>query len=201
MAIKNVIFDVGNVLVAFRYKDYIRDLGGSEEVVRIIDEEVVKGGIWNHLDEGKLPKEEVFDMIKKYLPGNEAIVDKIFDMKNIKDIIYQYDYTEKLMEQVKAAGLNIYILSNYPDWMWDYHEKEIFTFPKYADGIVVSGKVKMIKPNHDIYQYILDTYNLDPDQCLFFDDREDNIQGACDLGIHGHVFTGYEDCRKIIGIN
>jgi HAD superfamily hydrolase (TIGR01509 family) len=58
------------------------------------------------------------------------------------------------------------------------------------DGLVISGEVGMVKPNADIYRYLLDTYKLDPAECIFIDDRDDNIEAGEKLGIKGYLFDG-----------
>ena len=75
-------------------------------------------------------------------------------------------------------------------------------FPKYYDlksfdGIVVSSDVKMIKPNPAIYKYILETYNLKPEECLFIDDVEANVKAAEKAGIKGFLFeNNYEELKE-----
>ena len=74
-------------------------------------------------------------------------------------------------------------------------------FPKHYDlnsfdGVVVSSDVKMIKPNPEIYQYILKTYHLNPEESLFVDDMKENIEAAKALGIHGIVFETYEQAVR-----
>ena len=78
-------------------------------------------------------------------------------------------------------------------------------FPRFYDlnsfeGVVVSSDVKMIKPNLEIYQYILNTYNLNPAECLFIDDVKANVEAAEEAGMKGFVFqNNYEEIKSALG--
>lgn len=93
----------------------------------------------------------------------------------------------QFIKDCKNNGHSVYILSN-----WD---KESFTLMKdkypdvfdLFDGIIISGEVGYNKPDPRIYQYLLETYNLDPRDCFFIDDQSINIQEACNLNINGII--------------
>lgn len=194
--IKNIIFDVGNVLVDFHPVDYMRRKGFPEDVIEIFDEKIIKSELWNDVDLSVKPKEEIMANLKKQVPGYELYVDIFFIV--IKDICYVYDYTSDWIKSFKDKGYNTYILSNYPEDLWYIHEREIFDFLKYTDGKVVSGQIKMIKPDPNIYKYILDKYCLNPEECIFIDDRADNVMAANEMGINAIQFTNKEDVDRIL---
>jgi len=99
--------------------------------------------------------------------------------------------------QLKEAGLKVYLLSNYPREVFALHtECGSFPFLEKVDGKVVSGFVKMIKPNADIYKYLLKEYSLCADECVFIDDREENVEAARTLGMKGIVFECYEQAHR-----
>ena len=105
----------------------------------------------------------------------------------------------ELIRELKDKGYHLYILSNASEFF--AKKSDYFGVNQEFDGIVFSALVKMVKPNPEIYQYLLDTYDLNPEECLFLDDRPANIEGAKKLGIHGMVFTGDVDAvrRKLYG--
>jgi len=87
----------------------------------------------------------------------------------------------------KEQGHDLYILSN---WDGESFELVVKKFPELfnlfdSDKIVTSGKTGLIKPDPKIYEYILTQYNLNPKECIFYDDQEVNIKGAETFGIHG----------------
>jgi HAD superfamily hydrolase (TIGR01509 family) len=95
----------------------------------------------------------------------------------------------KLLKAYKDAGYKTYLLTNID------HEAmallkvvypEIFQL---LDGIVASAEVRHMKPYHGIYSYLLQRFDLQPEQCIFFDNQEENIEGAKKLGINSILFT------------
>ena len=92
------------------------------------------------------------------------------------------------MHQLKGLGYTLYLLSNYPETMFHKHTDNA---PFIADmsGGIISFQVKQIKPNAEIYQSLLRKYNLVADECLFFDDRADNTEGARKQGFHAITVT------------
>ena len=79
-----------------------------------------------------------------------------------------------------------------------HEEHGCFPFADSVDGRVVSGFVKMVKPNEDIYEYLMDKFSLKADECVFIDDREDNVKAAVRLGMKGIVFQSYEQAREAL---
>ena len=192
--IKNVIFDIGMVLADFRYRDYMRkDLGFSEEVTEIFVERVVLNELWDELDLSIRPHEEILADMKARVPEYRAEADVFFE--RIKDIAAPYPYAYGWLEDLKKRGYGVYLLSNYPDWVYTIHEREKFDFAKLADGKVISGYEKMAKPDPAIYRLLLSRYGLNASECVFTDDREKNVAAAIGCGIHAFVFQNYADAR------
>lgn len=95
----------------------------------------------------------------------------------------------KVVKKCKKQGHTIFILSN---WDRESTENLLAAFPKLfslfdPDKIIISGEIGLIKPDPQIYQYLLDQHNLDPQTCIFFDDQEKNVEAANQLKIHGVV--------------
>lgn len=195
--IKNIIFDVGAVLVDFRYHNYMLDLGFDDETIKVIEEKLIgNNGLWGQLDLGVEPEEVTVERMLSEVPGYEDKVRYFF--KGIIDIVHTFDYTVPWLTDLRERGYKIYLLSNYPKNWWTLHDRERFGFTHLTDGRIVSGFVNLTKPDDAIYRCLLDTYDLDPSECLFFDDRKENIEAAIRNGINGHVFTSYEDACECI---
>ena len=97
---------------------------------------------------------------------------------------------------VKDKGLGIYVLSNADASFHDYFPR--FASEDFFDGVMVSSDVHMIKPERRIYEHFLSTFHLAPEECLFIDDRRENVDGARELGIQGVVFKGdFEEIRGL----
>jgi FMN phosphatase YigB (HAD superfamily) len=97
--------------------------------------------------------------------------------------------------ELKKKGYNLYILYNMTRHFManDYKFHEGF---KYFDGIVYSAPIKMLKPNPEIYEFILNKYSLNPKECLFVDDLKENLAGAARFGIKTFLFNDNLDELK-----
>ena len=196
MMIKNIIFDIGGVLVEFHPEKTIRDMGLPEEEVQAIAYGTGLSPIWAEFDRGVMSREEVIKLMLKGIPDSYKADAERFLRKEALKTVTPYDYAAEWVSGLKERGYNIYLLTNYPDWMFDYHFEHTFTLSKFVDGMVVSGKVKCIKPDARIYQEILNKYSLNPAESVFIDDRLENVVGAKAQGIHGIQFTNIEDVKS-----
>lgn len=192
MAIKNIIFDLGHVLVDFYPEEGMRKMGLPEEVIEhILDKVFAK--VWLDCDGIAYDEEETRALFKKQVPGYEKEVDLMLD--HITMVTATRPYTKEWLLHLKERGYKIYILSNYGKYAFEKNSK-IYDFLKYADGAVISYQIEQVKPHPPIYHYLLDKYNLKPEECVFLDDREENIVGAKACGIDGIVFESYEQASE-----
>ncbi len=192
--IKNVILDIGGVLADFRWSGLMKDLGFPQRTIDDLNKGVMSSPLWNELDREVIAPNQVIEEFKKGNPQYTKEIDLFFD--NIKDIIVQFDYTEAFIKELKDKGYQVYLLSNYPSFAFELHVKHKFNFLPYVDGKIVSGYVKMIKPEPEIYQLLIQTYNLKAEECVFLDDKQENIEAAIEMGMKGIVFQSYEQARE-----
>ncbi len=98
------------------------------------------------------------------------------------------DGTVEIFSRLKKKPYPVYALSN---WSAETYPiaKERYPFLDWFDGEVISGRVKMVKPNAEIYHHLSESFGIEPEETLFIDDRQDNIEQAQKLGFHGIRFT------------
>ena len=102
--------------------------------------------------------------------------------------------TVEILRELKARGTPLYALSNWSAEMFP-HAEATYDWLQLFDGVVVSGRVKMIKPERDIFDYLLRTYDLEAEDILFVDDHEPNVVAARSYGIAAHHFTDPDHLR------
>ncbi len=190
MDIKNIVFDVGNVLVAFRYRELMQDLGFDETTVDYLAKNMVETPFWNELDRGDKMNADAIEKFTNELPEYKSEILKFWD--NIQDVVKEYDYSEGLVKELKAAGYGVYILSNYPVETYHMHWPH-FKFLPHADGYIVSGFERVIKPDEKIYRLLESRFGIKLEDSIFVDDRQINIDAANSYGMKGILFTGYDD--------
>lgn len=186
--IKNIIFDVGNVLMDYDWQTYLKSFGFSEEKYEKIARACFCNPMWNERDRGTLPEEAYVQEFVNAAPEYEEDIREV--MRRTPECISNMDYTRTWVEYLKDRGYHLYILSNYSHYMLDAN-RSMMNFLPYMDGVVFSCEVEMIKPEPEIYQYILEQYGLDPAATVFLDDRKENCQGAEKFGIHAIQFKSF----------
>lgn len=194
--IKNVILDMGNVLLDYNPEVSLNKFCSSEAEKEIIRKELFCGEEWIWGDSGKIKNVELFDLVKKHVPEENWTA--------LKNCCEQWDIcmvpisgAKDFCEELKAKGFGIFVLSNASDLFYKYFERLLPL--DFFDGIVVSSDIKIIKPARECYEYILKKYNLRAGECLFVDDRAQNVDAAKSVGMCGFQFTGdFDAVRKVI---
>ena len=180
--IKNLIFDVGGVLLDYRWKEMLMDYGLDEaDAVRVgtqmFDD---PDRTWSIFDLGTKTDEEIADTFcKKYTDDEEVIR---WFIRHGEYMHVARPKVWKRIHELKEKGYKIYILSNYPESLFKKHT-EYADFMDDIDGLMVSYMIHKAKPDEAIYKALCDKYNLDKSESIFFDDREENVDGAMKFGI------------------
>ncbi len=193
--IKNVIFDLGKVLINNDPSVYLRKYGCDEEKYQALLDAIWTDSLWADMDVAKY--ESFKDIIEIYVDKHKELEPEIrrFFADNWMELYVTYEDTVRFYNEVCEQGYNIYLLTNFSKDGYEYISNK-FDFFKKSKGAVVSAYIKIAKPDLRIYKYLLETYNLKPDECIFIDDSAPNIKAANDLGIHGIVYTGIESLRN-----
>ena len=194
--IKNIILDMGNVLMDYNPHVILDKVCDTPEEKELLYKELFQGPEWLQGDRGEINNSQRFDGVRKRVP--ESLHEKLKECVEHWDICMKpLAGAKEFCELVKRKGHRIYVLSNACSKFYEY-------FPKYFpleefDGVVVSSDVHMIKPDIGIYQYLLEKYELQPKECLFIDDREENVEGARASGMEAVVFqNNYTEIAKLI---
>ena len=189
MQIKNLIFDVGNVLLEYRWNQMLLDYGLSKEEAAVAGPLFFEHDIWKELDYGNISVEEVICLYEKALPQYAGLIRWFLTNLELMPIARK-DVWEKV-HALKQKGYKIYLLSNYNKDFFDTHTKGA-DFLNDIDGKVVSYEIHKIKPDPAIYEYLLEKYDLKPEESVFFDDRLENTEAAEKLGIKSYTITSKE---------
>jgi len=192
--IKNIVFDLGMVLVSFNWREYLARLNFDKDIrERMIEKALGNMAVWNEHDRGALNDEEFIEFASKEAPEIKEPLRQY--MSGVGHICREYPYALEWICSLKQRGYRVYILSNYGETPYKY-AKEHFSFLNEVDGTVISSEVKFVKPEKDIYRCLLERYGLKSEETVFLDDRKDNVEAAEKMGIKGIVFEGYEKGRK-----
>ena len=180
--IRNIIFDLGNVLLSFKPEEYFDNNGYSEDSKRTIISEIFKSREWAQIDNGEINITDAIETISARSSLQTHEIAAVFNLRT--KIIFPLAFNIKLLPVLKKHGFMLYFLSNFPDDIFD----EVFnqyTFFKFFDGGIISARVKASKPDGKIFRIFLEKYSLTPEECLFIDDSEPNVTSAILTGMIG----------------
>lgn len=180
--IKNIVFDIGNVLLYFKPLEFLEKHFGDGKLINILIDEIFKTKEWLMLDRGTITEEEATKRFCQRNPQYEKPIKKV--MESWKNMLTPIESSVELFYEIKKKGYNTYILSNYQIAAFDKIYKENDFFREF-DGMVISAKIKLLKPEREIYEYLLEKFQLNPKETLFIDDSKENILAAKKLGIDG----------------
>ena len=192
--IKNIVFDMGDVLMHFLPEVFINRYDLSDEDKKLVlDKIYFDGPKWSLVDWGYLKEEDYADELCKEMPErlHEALrgmvckwFDPVLPVEGVSDIV----------RELKEAGYKIYLLSNAGLKHSEYWNK--IPGSEYFDGILVSAYVKMVKPQPEIYKLLLEKFDLKAEECIFIDNNHLNLAGAHVVGMDTVIFKNAEDLRR-----
>lgn len=185
--IRNVIFDIGNVLASFRWKELFQDLGFTGKSFDCIAKAtVLHPTMWNEFDRSLMSDEEIIARCIERTPEYEKEIRRLFE--TTAGLVEEYPYSYEWIRGLKEQGYKVYLLSNYGKTSYEAaRDNHRLSFLPLVDGGVISYEVQLVKPEPGIYQALLQKYNLKPEECIFLDDKPENIEAAKALGFHGIV--------------
>lgn len=187
--IKNVIFDIGNVILEYNPKEYLSKKLINIDLVSIIFKEIFQSKEWEMLDRGTITEEEAINNIVNRNNDIECYIRGAFD--NWYELLVPINETISIIKSLKKEGYNIYFLSNFHKISFE-KIKEKYDFLNDFDGGIVSFKENLIKPEVDIYKRLLDEYKLKEEESVFIDDMEVNINAAKEININTILYKGNE---------
>lgn len=196
--IKNVIFDIGGVLVDFEWDKFVEKTltNSDEKTIFEVNEAIWNDGRWDKLDRGDDPKIVIEDMINH---ANEHEKEIRYIFENIGGCVAYRSTTIPWLKDLKNRGVKIFYLSNYSHFIMDANPK-VLDFLPLMDGGVFSCDVHLLKPEREIYACIAEKYKLIPDECVFIDDLPQNIRGAENFGFKGIVFKTLEQVKHDLNL-
>ena len=187
--IKTVIFDIGNVMVDFCFDKFIRKNGDPEQICERIRRATLESGFWGELDLGILSYGEVLQKFIDRDPELEPQIRAIFH--DMAGIVLKRDYSIPLVKKLRLNGYQVLALSNFPEKVY-LENREPLAFLEEMNGYILSYRDHVIKPDPKIYQLLQERYGFLPEECVFVDDLQENLDAAKEQGWHTILFNGYE---------
>lgn len=184
--LKNLVFDLGNVLVEFRPIDYMLRIGSEAEITAELNKLIFANPLWNEFDRGTITIEEYSKRLKVENPQFISEIDRIFGSGWVSNMFILDRDVSRFLEEM-SHKYRIFILSNVSECVFEYIKT--LGFWKHVTGGTYSYLIGACKPERKIYETFFRENNLNPEECLFLDDKPENIQAAKKFGMNGIVFN------------
>lgn len=188
--IKNIIFDLGNVLISFKPAEFLESMNFSENIRNTILNDIFRSREWAMLDNGDITTNEAINAISSKSSLKKSEIKRIFNLR--KELMFPLNENVKMLPELSKRGFQLYYLSNFPSDIFE-EVKSGYKFFRYFKGGCISSEVKLSKPNVMIYSKLLEKYSLKPEESLFLDDTEMNVHAAESLGMKGFCTNGSLD--------
>ncbi len=198
--IKNVVFDVGNVIVRWAPLEIVRLTFGNVEQPEELAKKVFMSDIWLDLNRGFLNEIEAKDRYQLELDFTPQDCDRLFYY--VKQSLIELYGSVDLLKKVKAAGYGVYALTDNVVEIVDFLKTEYDFWPLF-DAATVSADLGLLKPQPEIYHSLLNSNQLIAEQCVFLDDMPHNVEGAKSVGMHAIQFLSAEQAEdelKALGL-
>jgi epoxide hydrolase-like predicted phosphatase len=191
--IRNIVFDLGNVLISFRPSEYFDKNNYPENLKARILSDIFGSSEWLMLDNGKISTPDAIEAIALKSSLEKKEIARIFNLRT--DLMFPLDKNTRLLPELKKGGFRLYYLSNFPPDIFE-EIRTGYSFFRHFDGGIISGEVKYSKPHNRIYEILLEKYSLEPEESLFIDDLEENVLAAESVGMKGLFTAGSTEISK-----
>ncbi len=198
--IRNIIFDIGNVLTDFRWKGFLEDQGFDEAMVARIARASVLTPLWDEVDRGVWETDRLLEEFVRMDQEIEQEIRRAF--ANVNGMVTKRGYAIPWIQELKAWGYRVYYLSNFSEKAYE-DCRDALDFLPFMDGGILSFREKVVKPDAGIYELLLSRYALKAEESVFLDDTAKNVEAAKALGIHGICFQTKEQAEaelKLLGV-
>lgn len=186
--IRNIVFDMGDVLMHFRPLEACRAQLADEADAQALYNAYFGGPEWAEVDRGGLDGAAFTDAVKALLPQRlHPAVDALYHGMP-ENILFPIAGMAELVESLLRRGKRLYLLSNAGHFM--RRRQDVIAHISRFHGVLFSSQEGIVKPDHRLYRQLETRFGLQPDECLFIDDRDNNVQAAIACGWQAYRFNG-----------
>lgn len=167
--IKNIIFDLGNVIINYNQEKIIKQFTQNKDEHDYIIEQIFKAPEWQMMDLGTVTNQEAANIINqrnnfKYKDLTDEFLNNWYKVQIInRDVV---EFAKKLYKK----GYKLYVLSNMANLTFEFFKNDEFF--EMCDGIIISAHEHIKKPDIKVFEILMSRYNLKPHECIFIDDDD-----------------------------
>lgn len=199
--IKNVLFDFAQVLVEVDFSAFMEAPGlpaglTNQEVFDRVDQT----DLMARVERGEITFEEFYHGVRDLLDLREMSLEQ-FEAAWRSTIPREIPGMRELVREIKAKGLRVAVLSNLDSVLEDEAFTKFGILEEFDwERVFISWRLGMVKPDPAVFRHVLKEWGVKPEETLFVDDRPYHVEGARSMGCQGHIFTGSQDLRPLLGL-
>lgn len=191
----NIVFDLGGVVFRWQPGEIITSVFEDEDTQDLVRKEIFEHSDWVELDRGTLDLESAVDRgaARTGLPTQD--IARLLNA--VPSFLTPIEQTIDLICRLSNTAHKLFVLSNMHRPSFAYLEQQHDIWGMFH-GVVISSRIRTVKPEIQIYQYLLDKYQLRPAETIFIDDMPENLAAASSLGIQTIRFFDSTQCERAL---
>jgi putative hydrolase of the HAD superfamily len=191
----NIVFDLGGVVFNWQPDLLVKKLFDDADTQALIKKEVIEHPDWVELDRGTIAFKQAIDRgaIRTGLPAHD--IERLLEA--VPRSLTPIEDTIELVNQLSKTRNRLFVLSNMHLRSIAHLEKQYKIWDMF-DGVVISSRIQMVKPELQIYEHLLNLYQLEPSETVFIDDLQENLSAASSMGIQTIRFTDTAQCERAL---
>jgi len=191
----NIVFDLGGVVFNWQPDAIIKGVFEDLETQDLVRTEVLEHSDWVELDRGTISLEQAIDRgaTRTGLPSKD--IERLLNA--VPWFLTPIDETIELIRHLRNTSNRLFVLSNM-HLASIAHLEQRYDIWEMFDGIVISSRIQKVKPEIDIYEHLLNLYQLKPAETIFIDDMQENLAAASSIGIQTIRFVDSAQCRRAL---
>lgn len=193
ISVRNVIFDLGGVLLDWNPDKILQSFYSDPALRTLFKGELFLHPEWRAHNRGTLREAELIESVRRRTGRPAAEVSAL--LHAVRESLVTKPDTVALLRSLHRRGIPLYCLSDMPVSVYA-HVRLRHEFWDAFSGIIISGEVKMMKPEREVFEHLLTRFKLDPRQTVFIDDLPLNIEGARAVGLHAIQFRDAAQCAQ-----
>jgi putative hydrolase of the HAD superfamily len=191
----NIVFDLGGVVFNWQPQQLIQSVFDDSATQDLVRAEIFEHADWIALDKGTITLDQAVVRGAKRTGLLRADVERV--LNEVPRSLTPIEETIDLLRSIVETDNRFFVLSNMHIASFAHLEKEYDIWDMF-DGIVISSRIKKVKPEIEIYEHLLGEYNLDASETVFIDDTDENLVAANSIGIQTINFLNAAQCRRAL---
>jgi putative hydrolase of the HAD superfamily len=191
----NIVFDLGGVVFDWQPDRLIKTMTDDVATRHLIRKEIFDHPDWVELDRGTIALEQAIERGATRTGLSYQEVERVLEA--VPPSLTPIEATIDLISELSTTENRLFVLSNMHHASIEYLEHRHRIWDMF-DGVVISSRIQMVKPERQIFEYLLNVHQLKPAETIFIDDLRENIAAASSMGIQTIRFVDSAQCRQAL---